>query len=143
MTFILNFYWSVVALQCCIITQFINRHLIRIYVLQFLCKWHTPTYTHTHTHRHTHMYAHTKPLCDSCSLCFGGRSEFWSAAVFIMSLLGPWPSRPKVDMGSSWRESFWRPEKPHPDCPGNGTGPMGCPLLSSKSTWILFQILKK
>ena len=46
-------------------------------------------------------------------------------------------------MGSSWRESFWRPEKPHPDCLGNGTGPMGCLLSSSRSTWILFQILKK
>ena len=64
MTFILNFYWSVVALQCCIITQFINRHLIRIYVLQFLCKWHTPTYTHTHTHTqtHTHVCTHETPL---------------------------------------------------------------------------------
>ena len=59
MTFILNFYWSVVALQCCIITQFISRHLIRIYVLQFYVNGTHPR-THTHTHTDTHTCTHTR-----------------------------------------------------------------------------------
>ena len=55
--FKINFYWSIVDLQCCVSFSCTAKWIIHIYIYTHTrINIYIYTYTHTHTHIYTHMY---------------------------------------------------------------------------------------